>query len=95
MRTTSVAPVLGGMKSVTAATPESVSHSVRNARDDSRYRRLTRFTWPAGATSHRPWSGVPSSAAMHAPLSKRGMQSQSMDPSRPTSAPVRQSPMSA
>jgi hypothetical protein len=43
----------------------------------------------------RPWSDVPSSAAKHASESNRGQQSQSIDPSRPTSAAVSQSPISA
>jgi hypothetical protein len=38
---------------------------------------------------------VPSSAAKHAPESKRGQQSQSIDPVRATSAAVSQSPISA
>ena len=56
-------------------------------------------TWSAGGSAgairHRPCSGVPSSAAKQAPESKRGKQSQSMDPSRLTRAAVWQSPMSA
>ena len=39
--------------------------------------------------------GSPSSAAKQAPESNRGQQSQSIDPSRDTSAAVSQSPMSA
>jgi hypothetical protein len=38
---------------------------------------------------------VPSNAAKHAPESKRGQQSQSIDPRRETSATVSQSPMIA
>ena len=49
----------------------------------------------AGAISQRPCSGVPSRAAKQAPESKRGKQSQSIEPSRPTSAAVSQSPMRA
>jgi hypothetical protein len=45
--------------------------------------------------SQRPCSGPPSNAAKHAQESKRGQQSQSMDPRRETSAAVSQSPMSA
>jgi hypothetical protein len=40
-------------------------------------------------------SGPPSSAAKHAPESKRGTHIQSIDPSRPTSAAVTVSPISA
>ena len=39
-----------------------------------------------GAISQRPWLGSPSSAAKQAALSNRGRPSQSIDPSRPTSA---------
>jgi len=41
---------------------------------------------PAGAIVQRPFSAFPSSAAKHAGESKRGQHSQSIDPSRPTSA---------
>ena len=44
---------------------------------------------------HRPLAGVPSIAANTAGLSKRGQQSQSIEPPRLTSAAVRQSPISA
>ena len=47
----------------------------------------------AGEIAQRPLSFVPRSAAKQAPESKRGRQSQSMEPSRPTSAPVSVSPM--
>ncbi len=50
---------------------------------------------PAGASSQRPCSSSPSSAAKQAGESNRGRQSQSIDPSRPTSAAVCGSPMSA
>jgi len=43
----------------------------------------------------RPLSGVPTIAAKHAGLSKRGQHSQSIEPSRLTSAALRQSPISA
>ena len=45
--------------------------------------------------SQRPWSDLPSTAAKQALLSKRGQQSQSMEPLRPTSAAVVQSPIRA
>ena len=48
-----------------------------------------------GAISQRPCSGEPSSAAKHASESKRGQHSQSIEPSRETSAAVLQSPISA
>jgi hypothetical protein len=43
----------------------------------------------------RPCSGEPSNAAKHASESKRGQHSQSIDPSRATSAADSQSPISA
>ena len=48
-----------------------------------------------GAISQRPCSGVPSSAAKQASESKRGQHSQSIEPSRATSAALLQSPISA
>jgi hypothetical protein len=49
-----------------------------------------------GASLRQRFSGsLPTTAAKHAQLSKRGQQSQSIDPSRPTSAAVSQSPKSA
>jgi hypothetical protein len=43
----------------------------------------------------RPFSGVPSKAAKQAGLSKRGQQSQSIEPCLLTRAAVWQSPISA
>ncbi len=48
-----------------------------------------------GRIDQRPFSGVPSSAAKQADESKRGKQSQSMDPSRETRAAASQSPINA
>jgi hypothetical protein len=45
--------------------------------------------------SQRPFSRSPSSAAKQAGESKRGRQSQSIDPSRPTSAEEIMLPISA
>jgi hypothetical protein len=42
-----------------------------------------------------PFDGSPSNAANTASLSKRGKHSRSIDPSRPTSAAVPRSPISA
>jgi hypothetical protein len=61
----------------------------------SRYARLIAFAWPCGRRLHIPFSSSPTSAAKHAPESNRGKHSQSMQPSRLTSAAVRVSPMSA
>jgi hypothetical protein len=46
-----------------------------------------------GASSQRPCSGVPSSAAKQLCESNRGRQSQSIEPSAPTNAAVWQSPI--
>jgi hypothetical protein len=48
-----------------------------------------------GAISQRPCSLLPSSAVMQASESKRGQHSQSIDPSRDTSAAVPRSPIIA
>ena len=47
----------------------------------------------AGATIQRPCSGAPRSAVKHEPESKRGRHIQSIEPSLPTSAQVRRSPI--
>jgi hypothetical protein len=49
----------------------------------------------AGATNQRPFSGLPSNAAQHAPLSNRGQHSQSIEPPREMRAAVSQSPTKA
>jgi len=51
------------------------------------------ITSPAGAIRQVPLCSVPSSPAKHAAESNRGRQSQSIDPSLPTSAAVCRSPM--
>jgi len=50
---------------------------------------------PAGATSQRPFSGPPSSAAQQAPLSNRGQHRQASEPPREIRAAVSQSPTKA
>lgn len=50
---------------------------------------------PVGASRQRPLPSSPSSAAKQAAESNLGRQSQSIDPSLPTSAAVCRSPMSA
>ncbi len=77
-----------GMASMSTTTPSSVSISVSSTSVPSRYRRRVAFTSPFGAMSQRPFSGVPRSEAKHGAESKRQKQSQSIDPSRPTSAAV-------
>ena len=49
-------------------------------------RRLTEILGCTGATTQRPFSAVPRSAAKHADESKRGQHNQSIAPSRPTRA---------
>ena len=95
MRTRSGWSARGGMQSMTATVPEAVSNSVSSTSVSPRYRRRTLADSPAGANRQRPCSGVPSSAARHAAESNFGRQSQSIEPSRPTSAAVWQSPMRA
>ncbi len=86
MRTSCGAPPLrSGMKSITLATPLSVSKSVSRIGMPSRYRRETRRTGTDGHSSHLPCSSLPSRAAKHAAESVRGRQSQATDPFRPTS----------
>jgi hypothetical protein len=85
----------GDMQSVRRTAPAAVSQSVSSTSVPSRYRRRTAFTSPAGASRHRPCCSLPSSAAKQAFASKRGTQSQSTEPSRPTSAALSESPMSA
>jgi hypothetical protein len=95
MRATSVAPSDSGIESTTRTAPFAVSKSVSSTSVPGRYRRSARTTSPAGASLQRPCRSSPSSAAKQAAESKRGRHSQSIDPSRPTSAAVRVSPISA
>ena len=60
-----------------------------------RYRRETDATSSFGHSFQKPFSAVPSNAAKHAGEANEGQHSQSMDPSRLTSAAVSQSPMTA
>ena len=60
-----------------------------------RYRRWLVRTRLLGASSRRPFAGVPRSAAKQAPESNRGMQSQSIEPLFPTSGEVRVFPSNA
>ncbi len=50
---------------------------------------------PLAQTRQAPWRWLPSSAAKQAGESKRGRQSQSTEPSRPTRAADCMSPISA
>ena len=86
-----------GMQSVTRTPPSSVCERRSRARacrrgTGARSRAARRR--PARCCQ-RPCGSSPSSAAKHAPESKRGTHSQSIEPSLPTSAAVCVSPMSA
>jgi hypothetical protein len=94
MRTRSECQLCTGMKSTRVTAPSSVSNSVSRISVSRRYWRRTRALL-LGAIFQCPCSRFPSSAAKHAGESKRGQHSQSMEPSRPTSAPVWQSPIRA
>jgi hypothetical protein len=83
------------MQSTTVTAPSAVVNVVSRTRLSGRYWRVMRTIGSSGARSQRPWSSVPSRAAKQAGESKRGKQSQSIDPSMPTRAAVWQSPMSA
>jgi hypothetical protein len=80
---------------MTAHVPESVSNSVSRTSVSPTYCRRVAVTGVVGAICQRPLSGSPSSAAKQAAVSISGSHSQSMEPFRPTSAAVSQSPMSA
>jgi len=84
-----------GMKSWISTIPPSVSKRVSRISVSARYRREAARPPCCGAMSQRPLSGVPSNAAKQASESNRGQHSQSIDPSRPTSAALRQSPIRA
>ena len=94
-RTMSEVSLRSGMKSISVATPSSVSYRVSRISVPGRYFRLTRKFSAVGAIRQRPLSGVPSSAAKQASESNRGQHSQSIEPSRETSAAVSQSPINA
>lgn len=95
IRTSSIVPSRGGMKSITRTVPSGVSHSVCRTSVSSRYCRRVASPAPTGATRQLPLSSLPSSAAKHAAESNLGRQSQSTEPSRPISAAVSRSPTSA
>ncbi len=88
-------PSRWGMQSTTVTAPPSVSNSVSSTRVPSRYRRRMERAPSRGARLNRPCSGPPSRAAKQAGESKRGRQSQSMEPRRETRAAVSPSPISA
>jgi len=87
--------VRGGMKSVTRTVPAGVSHRESRTSVPGRYARLVQRPPLVGARRQNPLSSVPSSAARQAGESKRGRQSQSTEPSRPTMAAVSWSPTRA
>jgi hypothetical protein len=83
------------MKSTTVAAPVDVSTTVSRISVRSRYDRVIEAPGSTASISHRPCSDVPRSAAKHAEESKRGQQSQSIEPARDTRAAVSQSPINA
>ncbi len=94
-RTTSGASPRTGMQSTRRTEPSGVVNVVSRTRLFGRYRRVVLLDVPAGAICHAPCVRSPSSAAKHAPESKRGRHSQSIDPSLETRAAVCVSPMRA
>ena len=95
IRTTSVASPRGGMQSTTRTMPSAVSQNVSSTSVSPRYCRRLQVPPAAGASSQWPFAPSPSSAAKQAGESNRGRHSQSIEPSRPTSAAVCRSPSSA
>ena len=91
-RTMQLCSVPVGMKSISIISDLAVLNRVSRMSVPGRYRRVI-FAFSTGSISQRPCSGVPSSAAKQAGESKRGRQSQSMEPSVPTSAAVRMLPI--
>ncbi len=94
-RTTSGASSRGGMQSTTRTVPSGVSQTVSSTSVSPRYCRRVQVPPAAGASRQCPFSSSPSSAAKQAGESKCGRHSQSIEPSRPTSAAVCRSPSSA
>ena len=85
------------MKSISATVPVV---GLELGLEDQRARRGTaasdrRAPRPPGRSASGRARASPSSAAKHAPESNRGKHSQSIEPSRPTSAAVWQSPIRA
>ena len=83
------------MKSISATDPDDVSNSVSRIIVPGQYCRVILAGEWLGVIRQRPLSGEPRSAAKQAGLSKRGQQSQSMDPALLIRAAVRQSPIRA
>ena len=94
-RTRSEVPLRSGMKSISVATPSSVSKRVSRISVSCAVFPADAKLFRRGAIRQRPLSGVPSSAAKQASESNRGQHSQSIEPSRETSAAVSQSPIRA
>ena len=84
----------GGMKSMRATAPASVSRRVSRMRVPGRYRRLARALGQ-GAMRQKPLVSSPSNEAKQASESNLGQHSQSIVPPRSTRAAVSQSPMRA
>jgi hypothetical protein len=84
-----------GMQSTSRTTPSAHVISVSSTRVPGRYRRRTAVVRLTGAMRQRPFSSVPSNAEKHAAESKRGRQSQSIEPAVLTRPAVCVSPMRA
>ena len=96
MRTMCGVSARGGMKSMTRTVPSAVTQSVSSTRVLPAYRRVAHPGRPAaGARRQYPAASLSSRAANAAAESKRGRQSQSIDPVVLTSAAVCRSPSSA
>ena len=85
----------GGMKSTMVAAPLPGSNVVSRISVPGRYRRVLETAGFEGDILQRPFSGEPSRAAKNAGESKRGKQSQSIEPCCETRAAVSQSPTRA
>ena len=81
-----------GIRSVRRTSPSAVVNVVTSTFDSSSYARVT-VNGAVGAIEKCPPAPRSSSAANSDGLSKRGQQSQSIDPDRPTSAADRPFPM--
>ena len=80
---------------MTSAQPSALSQRDSRISVLSRYFRVTFASLSAAASSQRPFSSSPRMRANIEDESKRGQQSQSIEPSRPTRAAVWQSPIIA
>ena len=95
MRTMSDATPRIGMKSITVTAPSGVSKSRFQDQGVVAIAPLDPADWAVRSDQPAAILGLPSRAAKQASESNRGQHSQSIEPSRPTSAAVSQSPIRA